>query len=197
MAMILVLAACGGKHPEVVEVPAPAHEPVVLAASQPEFKSGVVPPAAEPTPTVQEPLSPARQVPPGRPVLPPVDPGKVAWRADGCLALAKGSAEDDKRFPAAMTRASQADVTVSVMGVGAIVTHTLRHACCLHGDVQAHVRGQDIEVREVLTGDACRCMCASTVKTAVGLKPGQYTLRVVVVTGGVETEVARKPVEIR
>jgi hypothetical protein len=31
----------------------------------------------------------------------------------------------------------------------------------------------------------------------VGLKPGQYTLRVVVVTGGVETEVARKPVEIR
>lgn len=197
-----MLASCGPKQAEVVEVPRSRHAPVVLAAADAACKSGVLP-AADATPTVPKPTvdanpAPAiRLVPPGRPVLPPTEPGQAAWRPDGCLAVAKGSAEDDKKFPAEVTRSRQTDVQIAVTGVGAIVTHALRHACCLKGDVTARVRGTDIQVREVLTGEACRCMCASTLKIAVGLKPGTYTLDLVTVTGGTEEVVAKKPVEIR
>ncbi|MBZ4416409.1 hypothetical protein [Myxococcus sp. RHSTA-1-4] len=36
---------------------------------------------------------------------------------------------------------------------------------------------------ETLSGEACRCRCRSTVRAAVGLKPGEYTLRVITVEG--------------
>jgi uncharacterized protein (DUF2141 family) len=36
-----------------------------------------------------------------------------------------------------------------------------------------------VTVTETLSGQSCRCRCRSTVRAAVGLPPGNYTLKVV------------------
>ncbi|MHB8879865.1 MAG: hypothetical protein ACYC8T_39755, partial [Myxococcaceae bacterium] len=62
---------------------------------------------------------------------------------------------------------------------GVILSHELSHACCLKASVTSTLEGAKLTVRETLSGSPCRCMCQSTVKTAVGLSPGHYTLTLV------------------
>jgi hypothetical protein len=52
-------------------------------------------------------------------------------------------------------------------------------------------------VRETLTGNPCRCMCGSTLRTAVGLPPGAWTVVVELEIGGQVRPVAEIPVAVR
>ena len=65
------------------------------------------------------------------------------------------------------------------LSTGVLVEHRLDHGCCLKGQVTSKLSGRVVTLTETLSGASCRCMCRSTVRAAVGLKPGTYTLRVV------------------
>jgi hypothetical protein len=64
------------------------------------------------------------------------------------------------------------------------VSHDLAHACCLVAAVDVSVKGGAIRVVETLSGAPCRCMCRSTIETAVGVGPGDYDVTLVLADSG-------------
>jgi hypothetical protein len=117
-------------------------------------------------------------------VLPPPTPGMSVSKITGCLTTTTPSEADATRFPAPMPSGTRGGGTtrtpiqiVSTAG-GIVVDHELSHACCLRGAIDASVDGKDVLITEKLTGTACRCQCGSMLKTAVGLQPGEYKIRV-------------------
>ncbi|MBF5042203.1 hypothetical protein FGE12_07325 [Aggregicoccus sp. 17bor-14] len=125
-------------------------------------------------------------------LLPPSTVGKANVAFAGCLAEPTASAEAGSRFPppaAAPTRRGAAEpaVQVSALGTGALVTHQLTHGCCLQGRVSSAIEGRTLTLTETLSGESCRCLCSSTVRAAVRLEPGQYTLKVVTREGAKST----------
>jgi hypothetical protein len=88
-------------------------------------------------------------------------------------------------------------VRVSVMGDGVRVSHTLDHACCLTAQVEVMTTEGAVRVREVLSGEPCRCRCQSVIEAAVGLGLGAYVVAVELVTGGQPVEVHREVVEVK
>ena len=71
-------------------------------------------------------------------------------------------------------------VHVSTTSAGVVVSHKVRHACCLKGSVETSVEGNVVTVREQLTGNPCRCLCGSGIETNVPLAPGNYDVKVIV-----------------
>lgn len=133
-------------------------------------------------PQVQGPSNPGKPVPGLRNVLvPPTTPGAAQVALDGCLAQADATEESGAHFPApAPTRGpSKPTVSVEALGGGVLVVHELAHGCCLQADVKSLLEGRTVTVTETLSGKSCRCRCRSTVRAAVGLLPGDYTLKVV------------------
>lgn len=114
-------------------------------------------------------------------LIAPTTPGASRVALDGCLAQAEASESAGSRFPApAPTRGpSKPSVSVAPTGGGVLVEHELVHGCCLHGDVKSSLEGRTVTLVETLSGETCRCRCRTTVRAAVGLSPGDYTLRVV------------------
>lgn len=114
-------------------------------------------------------------------LVPPATPGSSAVAFDGCLTLPDRTETAGSRFPApSETRGSaRASVAVSPLGGGALVVHELDHNCCSQADVTSALKGRTVTVTEALVGPMCRCRCRSTVRIAVGLPPGEYTLKVV------------------
>jgi hypothetical protein len=112
------------------------------------------------------------------PLTPPEGVGEVRFVTQGCLAEpTRGEA-----FPApAPTRSAPGGgpVAVEVKPVkrGVLLSHPLEHACCLTARVEARTEGRVVTVTEQLEGKACRCRCGSTVKSAVALGAGEYTLK--------------------
>jgi hypothetical protein len=129
-------------------------------------------------------------------LLPPATPGDSRVAITGCLAEADEAG--GARHPVAVTRSAPAtpEVTVSALGNGLIVAHDLAHACCLKGEVEARVEGTTVRVIETLSGSPCRCMCHSTLKTAVALVPGDYTVEVVVKDGFGEKTVTSRSIRV-
>lgn len=115
-------------------------------------------------------------------LLPPSTVGQANVAFAGCLAQATPSAAAGSRFPPpAPTRGGAAApaVQVGALGTGALVTHQLTHGCCLQGRVSSALEGRTLTLTETLSGASCRCLCSTTVRAAVRLEPGQYTLKVV------------------
>jgi len=104
-------------------------------------------------------------------------PGEVHTAVEGCLAA--GSEAEAARFPARpATRTLAPTVTVAAVAGGAVVTHQVSHACCLRAEVTTRSEERTVTVLETLSGKACRCMCASTLRTRLGLAPGAWTVAV-------------------
>ena len=133
--------------------------------------------ALEAPPPGPTPLRP-RPVFEGQPLLPPERPGESASEVHGCLS-AERTAAAGARFPAGSAQARDA-VRVNPLSSGLIVTHELVHPCCLQVAVSARVEGGAVRVVEALSGAPCACRCASRLRAAIGLAPGQYSVAVVV-----------------
>jgi hypothetical protein len=126
----------------------------------------------------------------GKVLLPPTTAGESSSEVAGCLAAA--SEADAAKFPLSR-EAPAAPVTVSSLSNGLIITHELTHACCLKATVTSKLDKDEVTLREALFGTPCRCMCSSTLRTAVGLRAGLYRVHVVVEDNGK----ARPAIEVR
>ncbi len=105
-------------------------------------------------------------------LLPPSEVGAHRSTVDGCAAT------PDKEPPATRSAPPDESVVASATGGGLVLTHEVPHACCLKATTAVEVIGDRVVVTDTLEGTACRCRCSSTIKTAVGLKPGTYTVEV-------------------
>lgn len=134
------------------------------------------------------------------PPLLPGEPGSTRAVFAGCLTSTTRGESDGETFPAAskaLTRGPVAPkVSVQVAGSGILVLHDLDHACCLTAKVESSREGQIVRIVEKLSGEPCRCMCQSTIRTAVGLAPGAYQVVLEVIEQGRTREVHRQAVEI-
>lgn len=83
------------------------------------------------------------------------------------------------------------------MGNGALVTHSFGHACCLSATTETELVATSVTIRERLVGTPCRCACDSTIQTKLSLQAGEYDVRLVLDTNGVETEVGRQPLVVK
>lgn len=133
-------------------------------------------------------------LPPSGPGLPET-PGAVAFDASGCLAD-KGAAAKSAPASRALPTHPPEEVQLRPVPGGLRIRHQFSHACCLEGRVQTSLEGQQLTVTELLAGTPCRCKCDSTLESAVALKPGSYTVRLVVRQPGREREVRREQVSV-
>ncbi|MCY1029888.1 hypothetical protein OV207_00330 [Corallococcus sp. BB11-1] len=135
----------------------------------------------------------------GGALVPPPEPGASRSSFDGCLAQPTPSEDSDTRFPATTGVGSLTDaspVTTRSTAAGLLVEQPLDHECGLTAQVDSYLKDGTVTVTRTLSGKSCRCMCHSTVKTAVRLPPGTYTLRVVTLDHGTRTVVHEGPVTV-
>lgn len=118
--------------------------------------------AKPPTPTGAEPL-----------LLSALDPGQSQSRVTGCLA-----GEKDRSAVRTTADYQEDDLEVRTVAGGALVIHRLTHPCCLQANVRFTTRGSVATVHERLGGEPCRCVCRSTIETAIGLGVGMWTVKV-------------------
>ncbi len=212
---LLLVAALGCGNRQKAEPPPDASGPVIVSAgagqeAEPPRLPRVPPPGEEggtgrpvPTPPTQRPpAEPSGMKPlPGLQgmLVPPSQPGQSRVALEGCLAQAEATEETGARYPAPAVprRAATPPVTVEPLGGGALVVHELDHGCCLKAEVRSELKGRTVTVTETLSGQACRCRCRSTVRAAVGLPPGEYTLQVVTVEPGHRQVAHEGPLTVR
>ena len=146
------------------------------------------PAQASPSPPAQalRPPLPKGIAPGKRPLLPPVKAGQTRSRVEGCLSDHAAGDKAGSRYPVTVMRGhdSPAPVRVVALGTGLVVHYELHHACCLSGEIETRVDGLELRVRVILTGTPCRCMCRSSLATAVGLAAGTYYVLVEVEQDG-------------
>ncbi len=162
------------------------------SASKPEASA---PPVSSTVGGAEEKPDPALHPPSSGPAGILLESDKSSTELSGCLAGNKSSAPT--RSPSSPDRSERDSLHISKLGTGIIVTHTLRHACCLLGKVETKVDGHLVRIEEHLTGNPCRCMCRSTLKTSVGLDIGDYTVEVVLDNVGTVETVHREEVSLR
>jgi len=193
--LFAALASCASAPEAPTPAATAAPAPAATAVSAPVATPAALPPARPapvphgPGPAVPSALEHAAPVPPGAeapasgplagrphpPLLPPGVPGTLRAEVSGCAA-ASGEAEATRFQVAAGTRALPTAPSVAVVAGGALLTHALDHACCLKADVSIRLEGRLAVVRERLTGTPCRCRCGSTIRTALALDPGRWTV---------------------
>jgi hypothetical protein len=168
VAVLLAATACC--HEPAQRRPADA---APAAAAPPAVATATPPPAASPelAGKLGAKLHPGSQL--------PAQSGASAATIEGCLTSA--SEEAGQRYPApATTRSASDQIELQPVPGGLVIVHQLAHACCLRGAVTSKIDGDAVIVTETLSGNPCRCMCGSTLRTAVRLAPGSYRLAVVV-----------------
>jgi hypothetical protein len=106
-------------------------------------------------------------------LLSALDPGQAQTSVSGCLA-----GDKDKSIVRKSNDHPEDDVEVRTVPGGALVIHRLTHPCCLEANVRFLTRGNVATVHERLGGEPCRCVCQSTIETAIGLDLGMWTVRV-------------------
>ncbi len=184
----LLLAACGCSKGQAHRDDPHGQPPAASAASTSDGKS-----RDEGTPHESATSAPTAPAGLAGMLLPPKGHGVTASRVAGCLAESSGSEADAQRFPAAATtRGGPPAVRLSTTPTGLMVTHEATHACCLTADITTVVEGRAVVVRETYAGTPCRCQCGSTVRTAVGLEPGEYQFALEVVEAGQTTRSAEQ-----
>ncbi|WP_224247748.1 hypothetical protein [Hyalangium gracile] len=206
----------GASAPERTE-PAPQADPAPTSSPKPTFQGaeaqgpvgspGLPPPPAGgpvvfgdgggPPATGSSSLPAVQTVPPAQEVGLPPEAGQVRMVAEGCLAHPdRGSAFPPAAPSRTASRAGSSQVQVTPVANGVSLVHPLEHACCLTARAQAQVEGQRVTIVETLEGEPCRCRCGSTVRSAVRLAPGSYSLRVVVREPGGERQLFEGPVTV-
>lgn len=157
--------------------PLPEKDPAQVGqANRPTLPAAPVHPApvgngiALPKPTAGQTVTASLVLPPA----PPARPGDSRHAFEGCLA-------EPERMPSSGGPPSQSNPSdepeLTAVDGGVVLTHPLRHACCLKGAVESVLKGRTLEVEETLSGKPCRCMCQSTIRTAVALPPGDYQVK--------------------
>lgn len=188
-ALATVLAGCAKDRADVVQ-PKPLPQtancptpPESTAAATPALDGAAA--VTPPTPTFH-----------GQLLLPPEKPGESRTELSGCLAGGGTEADGSRYPPPPVSRSAPVapKVRINSLAKGVIISHDLDHACCLKADVTTRLEAGRLTVLEKLSGTPCRCMCASTIRTAVGLAPGRYTLAIQVDEGsGPPKTVAEQP----
>jgi len=179
LTLVVTLAGWGCKTDEHVEKDDPVPGPVVTAPDQADGSAttgteetsssassgdedggGSVPVAEE---KVEGSTTGARKV-------------RVRSSVSGCLSQSRGQEQ-----PEAPSRARGAPDRFVVTGQkgNVAVEQSFSHACCLESRTSATLEGSTVVVTTELMGTPCRCMCASTIRSAVSLPPGTYTVRIV------------------
>jgi hypothetical protein len=129
--------------------------------------------------------------------LPPADAGGSRTTLSGCL-LAADEAAAARFPPPPVTRTGgAAAVTLKAVAGGVLVEHSLSHACCLKAKVSTGLAGRTATVLTQLSGTPCRCMCGSTLRTAVSLPPGAWSVAVDLEEGGARHQVHRQEIQVR
>lgn len=208
LAAVAVLSACASRPPDAgfvatpqgatVEPQRPATAPL---ADPPVAATAAIQEAPPPTASVVHgSLAHGASSPEARgPSLPtpPEEPGASRTAFEGCLLAANEA--DAARFPAppATRTGGIPPVKVTLVQGGALVEHALTHACCLKAKVETHLAGRTAIVSEVLSGNPCRCRCGSTLRTAIALPSGTWTLVVDLEEGGVKKRVFQQEVRLQ
>jgi len=104
---------------------------------------------------------------------PPPEPGGVRTEVKGCAANPETADQPSSR---AAPGFSAARVSIEPVRGGVVVIHDLPHACCLKGAIATSTKKGVTTVYEELSGNPCRCMCQSTLRTAVSLGPGEHLI---------------------
>lgn len=168
LAAALLAAACSSAQPKPDPAPAPAPAAEAAVAPAPQDKYAATPAT-----------------------------GQARVTLEGCLSAAPSEEEGARHVTRAVRGAAAPEVVVSIGGLGVIVAHEIEHACCLSARVETAVEGGELRLTEKLEGKACRCRCSSTIKTEVGLEPGDYTLVLALDKGQGPQEIHRQPVAIQ
>jgi len=202
LAVGAALAACGRRAAEPSPGPGPGAQPAAATAPTPRPEPAATPAAsaAAPAPlpaqgSLVHPTQASRDA--ARTPAPPQEKGASRTEVQGCLAVA--SEAEAAGFPAPpVTRApGPPPVRVSPVTGGVLVEHTLTHACCLKAVVTSHAEQGTATVSEALVGNPCRCRCGSTVRTAVALPPGRWTVALDLTDSGGTRRVSEDSVEVR
>jgi hypothetical protein len=116
--------------------------------------------------------------------------------AEGCL-LAAGEAEAARCPPPPVMRTGGLPAArVSPVAGGVVVEHPLTHACCLTARTTTRIEGRVAVVTEALGGNPCRCRCGSTLRTALRLPPGEWTVALDLEASGATQRILQQPVRV-
>lgn len=124
----------------------------------------------EPKPDPEKP--PENQPLLGGVLLPPAEAGGFRTAVAGCAAT------PEKEPEATRSALPDESVVATAVATGVVLTHEVPHACCLKPKTTVEVVGDKVTVTDTLEGTPCRCRCSSTLRTAVGLAKGSYTVEV-------------------
>ena len=111
-------------------------------------------------------------------LMPPAEAGTLKFAVEGCAAKPNEESVATRALP------PPDSVQTSVLQGGVLLTHEVAHACCLSAASAVTVEGTKVVVTETLSGTPCRCRCSSSLRTAVGLKPGTWSVEVKTVEPG-------------
>jgi len=117
---------------------------------------------------------PPPAIPDGSALVAVLDPGQSRSSMFGCLAQTK----QEQAASRGGSPSQPDDLSVRVVAGGAVVTHSLAHACCLEANTRLTIRGNLATLHERLAGEPCLCECHSTIVTGLGLTVGHWTVRV-------------------
>ncbi len=109
---------------------------------------------------------------------PPAEEGGHHFAVEGCAATPNVEPPATRGLP------PEDKVEASALEGGVLLTHEVGHACCLSAATAVVLEGTRVVVTETLSGTPCRCRCSSSLRTAVGLKPGTWQVEVKTVVPG-------------
>ncbi len=108
---------------------------------------------------------------------------RIRSTVSGCLAQAGSSrgttARSPSRGPSPGGRDQPDSFQVTGQAGNVLIEQSFGHACCLEATTTAVLDGTALVVTTELTGDPCRCLCASTIRSSIPLDPGTYTVKIV------------------
>jgi hypothetical protein len=198
LAALAALLGCAARPPEQVLAVAPGRpaDPPAARPAAGSVAAAVARPVAAPTDAAAHGVAVSGAASGAAPTA-PAEPGASRSAFTGCL-LAADEASAARFPPPPVTRvAGDPSVKVTAAPGGALVEHTLTHACCLRATVTTRLIGRTAAVLEQLGGEACRCRCGSTIRTAVALPPGTFTVTVDLEDSGGVHRVSEQPVTVR
>ena len=152
-------------------------------------------PAAQPQPAHPTPpassSSPAAPTPPTPPKPKSIEQPKPETVLSGCLTNPAARSGGGTRATPGPERSQREGVSIAALGENIEVTYRLTHNCCHQAAVETSAgQGNRIEVVVKLSGNDCRCMCSSTVKTTIPAEKGKtYTVDVIYDKNGTQSKV--------
>lgn len=106
--------------------------------------------------------------------------GQHKVNVEGCLASKSKGDESGRSFPQKIQlKASQDhEILIKALPTGIHLTHSLTHACCLEVKLEGTIKDDNIKIREIFSGEPCRCLCSSKIDFYLGARKGLYNVEV-------------------